>query len=565
MKRFISLVLVICTFSMMLYGCDNKVKTENESKTENADETESIDDMIEDPSTTPFGRYPETITYTLGKEISTNNSNMPSGDTYEDNAYTRYLLEKLNIQNVNEFENMGDKYNTEVSMSIAMSDIPDIMVVNSLGDVALMYKMGLLADLSESYENCASDAIKEMYESYGSELLDSVTFDDQLVAIPETNIAEGPSLLWLRQDWLEELGLDEPKTLDDVEYIISKFIEADSNRVGLVTNASLCGESGYSSQYLTDIVFANFGAYPKHWLEREDGTIVYGSVQPEAKEALSYLNSWYNKGILDKDFLFRSTSDIIGLIRSGRCGSFFGPWWSPNNPLLDMKEDGKQVQWKPYLIQTNEDGTTIYPSTNPTNYKYVVVSKDCEHPEIAWKIISVLFDYARYQDKDKDSVAEITEYDKNAVDPTARPLVINVDYKDALNRSHENISGVINGTKNPEEANQLEASYIEQCQSYLDSDGKYTSEEWAAYESRITACGLVADDRVKEIHSLFFNNTKTMDSKWWMLKELESEVYLRIVTGQESIDYFDNFVLEWENQGGITISREVEEIFNRDK
>ena len=111
----------------------------------------------------------------------------------------------------------------------------------------------------------------------------------------------------------------------------------------------------------------------------------------------------------------------------------------------------------------------------------------------------------------------------------------------------------------------MEASYIEQCQSYLDSDGKYTSEEWAAYESRITACGLVADDRVKEIHSLFFNNTKTMDSKWWMLKELESEVYLRIVTGQESIDYFDNFVLEWENQGGITISREVEELFNRDK
>ena len=42
-------------------------------------------------------------------------------------------------------------YNTEVSMSIAMSDIPDIMVVNNFGDVALMYKMGLLADLTESY------------------------------------------------------------------------------------------------------------------------------------------------------------------------------------------------------------------------------------------------------------------------------------------------------------------------------------------------------------------------------------------------------------------------------
>ena len=558
MKRLISLVLAVCTFSVMLFGCDAKDKKETVEK-------DNIQEQYEKASTTPFEKYPEVVTYTLGKEISTNKSNMPSGDTYEDNAYTRYLLEKLNIQNVNEFENMGDAYNTEVSMSIAMSDIPDIMVVNSFSDVALMYKMGLLADLTESYENCASDAVKEMYESYGPELLGSVTLDGKIIAIPETNIAEGPSLLWLRQDWMDALGLEEPKTLDDVEYIISKFIEADSNRVGLVTTASLCGESGYSSQYLTDAIFASFGAYPKHWIQREDGSIVYGSVQPEAKEALRYLNSWYDKGILDKDFLFRSTSDIIGLIKSGRCGSFFGPWWSTNNPLMGMMENNEQVKWKPYLIESNDDGTTVYPSTNPTSYKYVVVSKDCEHPEIAWKIISVLFDYARYQDDNQESVAELDEYDKNAVDPTARPLVINVDYKDALKRSYQNISGVLNGTIDISEANQLERSYIEQCQEYIDSNGSYTSQQWAAYESRITACSLLAKDNVKEIKSLYFHSTKTMESKWWKLKELESNVYLRIVTGQASVDFFDKFVQEWMDQGGTTISREVEETINQNK
>ena len=41
--------------------------------------------------TTPFGKYPETVTYTLGKMTGTNNSNMPEGDTYENNAFTRYL------------------------------------------------------------------------------------------------------------------------------------------------------------------------------------------------------------------------------------------------------------------------------------------------------------------------------------------------------------------------------------------------------------------------------------------------------------------------------------------
>ena len=556
MKRLISLMLVACTFSVMLCGCKNK-------DNENTNEGMSTEEQLEIASTTPFEKYPELITYTLGKEISTNNSNMPSGDTYEDNAYTRYLLEKLNIQNVNEFESMGDKYNTEVSMSIAIGDIPDIMVVNNFSDVALMYKMGLLADLTESYENCASQAIKDMYSSYGEELLDSVTFDGKIVAIPETNIAEGPSLLWLRKDWMDELGLEEPSTLEEVEYIISKFIEADSSRVGLVTNSSLCGESGYSSQYLTDIVFANFGAYPKHWIEKEDGSIVYGSVQPEAKEALRYLNSWYDKGILDRDFLFRSSSDIINLIEDGRCGSFFGPWWSTNNPLLNMMEKDSTIEWKPYLISTNDDGTTVYPSTNPTNYKYVVVSKDFEHPEIAWKIISVLFDYARYEDK--DNVAELAEYDKNAVDPTARPLVINVDYKDALKISYKNIYGALNGEKDIDDINQLERSYVEQCQEYLDSSGNYTPQQWAAYESRITACSLIAKDSVVEMKSLFFSSTSTMDAKWWRLKELESNVYLRIITGQVSVDFFDKFVQEWKDLGGTTISREVEEAINRDK
>lgn len=558
MKRYISLALSVILLTTVCYGCK-----EEKNKDESVQVEETTVNQLDLASTTPFEKYPELITYTLGKEISTNNSNMPVGDTYEYNAYTRYLREKLNVQNFNEFEAMGDKYNTEVSMAIAMSTIPDIMVVNDFGDVALMYKMGLLADLTESYENCASDAIKEMYESYGSELLDSVTFDGKLVAIPETNIAEGPNLVWLRKDWMDDLQLSEPKTLEDVEYIVSKFIEADYSRVGIVTTAALCGESGYSSQYLTDIIFANFGAYPKQWIEKEDGSIVYGSIEPEAKEALKHLNMLYEKGILDRDFLFRTTANVIKLIEDGKCGSFFGPWWSPNNPLMYTVENDKTIEWKPYLISTNDEGVTVYSSTCPTNYKYVVVSKECEHPEIAWKIISTLFDYARYQDK--TYTAEIEEYDKNAVDPTARPFVINVDYKDALKRSYNNISMTLNGEKDIKEINALERSHVEQCKEYLDSNGDFTAEQWAAYESRIGACSLISSGNVKEIKSLFFTAPSAMERYWWKLKELESNAYLRIITGEVSLDYFDEFVQEWKAQGGSTILKEVEETINQNK
>ena len=494
MKKLISLILVcvIAVCALMACSCSNNNK-----------DIISTEEQSELAKTTPLGKYPETISYTLGKQISSNNSNMPEGDTYENNAYTRYLLEKLNIKNVNAFEAMDEEYDTEVSMAIAMEDIPDIMVVNNYEDLVNLVEKGLVADLTESYENCASDTIKDIYDSYGSELLDGVTFNGKIMAIPETNIAEGPNLVWLRKDWMDKLGLKEPKNLADVEYIVSRFLVEDRTRVGLVTYVSLCGESGYSSQYLTDLIFATHGAYPKHWIKNADGELVYGSVQPEAKEALIHLRKMYNNGILDRNFLFRSTHDIIELIEDGRCGSFFGPWWSPNNPLMSAMDKDGDADWQPYLIETNEDGNTYYHSTNPTSYKYVVVSKNFRHPEIAWKIISVLFDYARYEDK--EGATEIEEYDKNAVEPTARPLVINVDYSNALERCYSNIREVLDGKKELEDINALECSYTEQCMKYVENGDTATIEQWAAYASRIRACSLISKANVVEVKSYFLN------------------------------------------------------------
>ena len=58
----------------------------------------------------------------------------------------------------------------------------------------------LIEDLTEVYKSCASDKIKEMYESYGEELLASGTFDGKLYALPETAIDDGQQLLWLRHE-----------------------------------------------------------------------------------------------------------------------------------------------------------------------------------------------------------------------------------------------------------------------------------------------------------------------------------------------------------------------------
>lgn len=530
-----------------------------------SNDNEEYNARMEEARTTPFGAYPETIEYTLGKMTSVNNSNMPENDTYTDNAYTRYIKSVINVQNVDVFEANDSQYDTNVSMVISMGSLPDIMVVSSQDEVEQLVEAGLIEDLTESYNNCISDRIRKMYESYGDSLKDMVTYDGKIMALPETNITDGPNLVWLRKDWMDKLGLSEPHTIDDVVNIVKHFISEDpgnngvdasgkTNTVGLAVDTDVTGECGYSSEFLLDIIFACFGAYPKQWIMNDDGEIVYGSVTDEAKEALSYINSLYNQGVIDNDFLLRTSTNICELIENGLCGSFFGPWWAPNNPLANAVSRNPDADWQPYLIATDSDGTTSYHSQNPC-YKYVVVRKGYEHPEIAAKMISVMFDKVRFDCTDSE---EFKNYYQINVEPTARPLSINVDYNNALSICYRNIDAAISGRKNPDSLELLERSFYDACSEYIKNANK-TSTQWAAYMSRIKACSLIAQDNIKVVDSLYFKTTDTMKSHWWRLKAKEKEAYLKIISGEEDISYFDTFVKEWNEQGGQTITSEVSE------
>ena len=62
------------------------------------------------------------------------NSGMPDGDTYEDNAYTRYLKKTLNVQNEDVMEVSGDEnYYLYVQRMIAENTLPDVMLVSGPG------------------------------------------------------------------------------------------------------------------------------------------------------------------------------------------------------------------------------------------------------------------------------------------------------------------------------------------------------------------------------------------------------------------------------------------------
>ena len=389
--------------------------------------------------TTPLGKYPETVEYTLGKISGANNSNLPVGDTYEDNAYTRYLKNVLNIQNENVFALEADgSYEEALEAAISDRDMPDVMVVNGRDNLARLVESGMIADLTDVYEQCTTDTIKEMYSSYGDFLLDSATFEGRMYALPNVEIDDGAMMLWLRDDWIEKLGLEKPETMEEAMDVIKAFVENDvagnGETVGLACSTGLI--AGSNETYGVDTIFTKYGSAPENWILNDSGEVVYGSLTQETKEALGYLRELYESGVIDSRFLLRKTENIDELVTDGKCGAVFGRWWAPNNPLNASYDEDNTADWKPYFL-TAEEENQVKTFVSFDDWMYVVVRKGYEHPEIVGKYVSAIFDYSRYEDV--QYAREVNEYFSINVDPTARPMNINVDYRDALYRSGENI------------------------------------------------------------------------------------------------------------------------------
>ena len=543
--------LALLTALCLLCGCQRTEKAVYRTGQEVSEENRKA---WEKAKTTPYGAYPELVTYTLGQMSGANDSNLPEGNTYEDNAYTRYLRKMLNIQNETIYMESEERYDEVVNIIAKDRTLPDVLVVSDRETLKELVENDLVEDLTEVFETCTSPRIKEMYESYGGDLLDAGRFDGKLMAVPETVIDHGPCLMWLRKDWMDELGLEEPETLEDGFRIVEAFVkkrmgtEEGEEPVGLVCDTDLVGST--STSYSMDPVFDSFGAHPQRWVKK-DGEITYGSLTEETKKALEYLHELYEKGILDQNFALRASNNLRDLELERKCGAFFGLWWTPNNPLMDMFESNGEADWEPYYLQepSNEN---VYASFRDN--KYVVVRKGYEHPEIVMKIISVLFDYTRYEAED---AREVNEYFALNVDPTARPLVINVDYNEATYQVTEEIREAMAGERGTEDMSAIARSYFEACSRYL-SEPSPSPEDWAAYKSRISAVGLLIDGGYRPAQRNYLDDTDGELPK--SLQDYEKNTFIQIIMGEKPVSYFDTFTEEWYRQGGKELTEQIRKL-----
>ena len=216
-KRAIALILVT---GMILGGCGGT----GENTVGNTEDSVSRDTTENMETGDPFGAYDEPVTFTVAMSVDPNEV-FPDGDSYTDNQYTRYIKDQLNVDIDFAFTASGSDWDTKVNLAITSNQIPDAMVVNAT-QFNQMYKAGQLADLTDVYQQYASDAMKAMIDSSKGLAIENVSYGGRMYALTATSDGDY-EMTWIRKDWLDKLGLEPPKTMDELETVAKEFVDKD--------------------------------------------------------------------------------------------------------------------------------------------------------------------------------------------------------------------------------------------------------------------------------------------------------------------------------------------------
>ena len=271
---------------------------------------------------------------------------------------------------------------TEEKTSLAMSNpstMPMIMTWSGAitGNVVNYAKAGAFVDLndyiwdSEKYPN-----LSQMNKN----VAETLSVDGKLIAIPRTRDI-GRYGLSYRQDWAEKLGIEEPKTVEDVYNMLYAFTYDDPDGNGKNDTYGM-EMTSYTGPF--DIVQTWFGV-GNGWIE-QDGQLIPVHQQAEYKEALDWLRKVYQDGLMPADWAVRTTDTWSNGCKTGESGVY-----------IDVMDGGRRIwdyfnaeaTFTPSVVNPDEaasmnllgaiNGKTL--ATSGYNGYFTLSASTCDTPE----------------------------------------------------------------------------------------------------------------------------------------------------------------------------------------
>ncbi|WP_372636498.1 extracellular solute-binding protein [Cohnella sp.] len=551
MKRLLTLMIMMVV--LVTAACTNGNNQQNAEGSSTEVDTNTNSDT-EDFGQTTGAEKPITIQF--GSAIDVNagfavDLKEATGETWEDNRWTRLYKEKLNVETKYKLHVPAGQYSQKLKLAIASNDLPDMfsVPVANLTDLKQLAEGGAIQEMGSIYEEYASPLLRSIIEAEGASVFDPLTFNGKIYGVPiKMPSTNEYNHLWVRQDWLDKLGLERPKTMNDVYTIAKAFAEQDpdgngrKDTIGLSINKDFMDvPTGMAG------LFWGYGAFPEFWYKGEDGKITNGSIQPEMKEALRLLAKMYQQGLLDKEFGTKDYVKASELMASGKAGLFYGPHWAAGTANNSRQNDPK-ANWAVVPLPVVEGVDLEIPLKISTDGAYVVRA-GFEHPE---KLVEMMNHYVEMLFAEGADLSKWwTEGDIDAVwlmSPvyTLKPTVdleAHTNMKEAIaNGTTDQLTGVAKG--------------------FYDSIQKGAWNMEMMFGPKDTPFEFVASTYPDKILWSEWQNapTPTQVTAGSSIQELVNTSLTGIIMGKVDVDTgFDNFVKNWNKIGGEQIIKEINE------
>jgi putative aldouronate transport system substrate-binding protein len=488
----------------------------------------------------PFGVYDPAIKVT-SMMLEENLRGAPEGMTLADNPWVEKYREYGMEVDYKLTGTTQEDLTTKLNMAIASGGLPDVIWANPQ-QFQEMAEDGYLTDLSEVFEQYATDETKEMYMQDGGLMLQNGYVGGKLYGLPRPQgYRDYIGIVSIRADWMRELGLEAPETLGDVWSIAQAF--KDNNMEG-TCDIGIGLTKQVVEQLTPSVGLLNaYGAHAEIWLEK-DGKLEFSSIQPEMKEALAKLNEYYRQGLIDPEFGTKETANQIEDALSGRSGVVVSHFCAPFDLMNGVKVG---QEWAYYRVPL-EDGSVTKAQVKVGLQGALCYSAEGANPEAMIKMLNLFVKLLK---------EDPAHYSDDAIINFAYPAIASLN--DLNYRIHSEYMEFLETGVQPAEVTQGYDSTVEAAEKWRESkdiDG-YTM--WAVFGPESTELQVLyhAERDGYMIDKFTGAPTPAMELYNSTLKTMTVQMITDIICGTKPIDSFDEYVEAWKANGGSEVTDEI--------
>ena len=493
-------------------------------------------------------------------------STVKEGTTPETNTLVQLAKDYLNIELNFLWMVPNDQLEERLALQLSSGEIPDVIMLQS-SDFYEFMDSDYLRDLTDAYDQCASDDLRNTITSMGGdELMQYASRDGKIYGIPAAlDPIESVAGLYYRSDWLEALGMEKPSNMQEVNDMLVKFAEYGPTVNGNKATAGLGTVSSVlNTNFALSAYFQGYGAYPNKWIMR-DGKLVNGVTQDEMLDALNGLKDLYDRGALAPDFATWDFDQFSERVTTDQVGAAFGTYYIPAWPLNQNKDANPDADWaeidladlggksKPAMSQVSIDAFNVVTKDAPENAEEALI-----------KLLNLSLAVNDHCTTDKSVFNGLNEA-ANGASIFYLPVYVYyptpwADYRQEIQAAYE--------TK---DRDSLKNEYEKELYDYMDdwltngNDSEQRGTSWGMYKSRLEkdmgiALGLKARETGFYEPNYFYGAaTPTEQRVGSTLADTTTSFVIDYILGEKTEADWEDFKKTWNDLGGTDWTKEVNE------